>query len=138
MSKLSIFTDGGSRGNPGPAASGVVVKDGEEIVFETSRYLGITTNNDAEYTAVEMAMEWLKDCPLPSLIESVQFFADSQLMVEQLNGHYKVRNENLMQKKAKIERIKRSLKYPISFYYIPRGKNFRADQLVNVCLDSQK
>ena len=133
--KLRIHTDGGSRGNPGPAAVGVVVY--QDLItaplFEYGATIGTTTNNVAEYSALLRAFQWLEKCPLhPDLVE---FFLDSQLVVEQMNGRYKIKDVRLGNLKRQIDYLRSLFKYPIVFYYIPREKNKHADQLVNNALD---
>ena len=88
--KLIIHTDGGARGNPGPAGIGAVIYDEEKnVVAEISRYIGETTNNQAEYRAVLAAIEKAKDFKP----EEINFFLDSELVVKQLNREYKVKNK---------------------------------------------
>ncbi|MBI5151508.1 MAG: ribonuclease HI family protein [Candidatus Pacebacteria bacterium] len=136
---MRIFTDGGSRGNPGHAATGVVVLDGETILFESGVYLGIATNNVAEYEAVLRALSWvakekeLGHFPTPQTLE---FRLDSQLVVEQLNGRYKIKQPHILAYVKKIQDVLTSLGYPVTFTHIPRSENARADALVNQALDS--
>src|SRR3954453_22927799 len=96
------YTDGGARGNPGPAGFGVYVadQDGHRVV-ELSEYLGQQTNNYAEYSALVAALEWA----LRNNHKAVQIVSDSELMVKQLRGVYKVRNENLLPLFEKAQRL---------------------------------
>lgn len=131
---LSIYCDGGSRGNPGPAASAfVVLNSSEEMLFEHGVYLGTTTNNQAEYQAVIEALNWLT-----TNLASVDFYLDSQLVVQQITGNYQVKDPNI---KIKYQEVKKLMQLTnvstSSFHYIPRAQNFRADALVNSTLDSQ-
>lgn len=143
---LYINTDGGSRGNPGAAAIGVVAKFGGQVVFEKAATIGVATNNTAEYTAVIQAMNWLKNWiagtaegtkPLPNPPQSVQFRLDSQLVVEQLMGHYKVKQPHILSYVRQIRADIQSLPLPVRFGYVPRAQNARADELVNEALDAE-
>ncbi len=90
--KLSIYTDGGARGNPGPAAIGIVVKDGKgNVIKEVGKYIGKTTNNEAEYRALVSGL----DSVLDKDVNEVDCFLDSLLVVKQLNGDFKVKNANI-------------------------------------------
>lgn len=132
ITKLKIFTDGGARGNPGPAGIGAVLFDENDmVVAEISRYIGETTNNQAEYQAAVAAMEKAKELGALEL----DFFLDSQLVVEQLNGRYKVKNAGLAPLFIKLHNARLSFK-KVSFTYIPREQNKHADKLVNLAIDS--
>ena len=92
MDKVVVYCDGGSRGNPGPSALGVVIKTIKgEIIEEIGEYLGIQTNNYAEYSAVIAAIDKLNELD----VKEADFYLDSELAVRQLNGKYKVKNEGL-------------------------------------------
>ncbi len=137
---LEINTDGGSRGNPGQAAIGVVAKDEGKEVFTLSEKIGETTNNVAEYTAVLRALETISESNIPS--EKIRFILDSELIVRQITGLYKVKQPHLKELKNKIvDLIKqlrdRGLIKLMAFSTVPREKNKEADQLVNDALDSQ-
>lgn len=126
---MIIYCDGGSRGNPGPAASAFVVVDDGKVKYKKSKYLGVETNNVAEYTAVLMAVEWLAKQPAATIN------LDSQLIERQLNGYYKIKNENL---KKIFDQIKLKIKdnrLRINFVWNYRTKNTLADDLVNEELD---
>ncbi len=133
--KLLIFTDGGARGNPGPAAVGVVIKDQEKILAQIAKRIGETTNNVAEYTAVVEALEWIKN-NFQSPDSNFQFFLDSKLVVNQLNGLFKIKDGKLRELLFKIRELEAETKGNISYTLIPREKNFWADRLVNQALDS--
>lgn len=128
---IEVFCDGGSRGNPGPAAFGFVVKEEGEIVEERRGYLGIATNNVAEYTAVIEALAWLKDHYQG---RNLRFYLDSQLAVSQLTGFYKVRNPNIRNLLFQIRTLETNFGQ-VSYGHIPREKNQEADRLVNKVLD---
>lgn len=134
MSKLQIFCDGGARGNPGPAAAAFVVFRGEGKVHEQSKYLGRTTNNVAEYEAVLMALDWLIKNFDPKNLR-VEFFLDSELVVKQINGIYKVKNTKLQTLHQKIlGLLAKFLSRPI-IRNVLRQHNKQADLLVNKRLD---
>ncbi len=129
---IKIFCDGGSRGNPGPAASGVVfmTTDGE-IIEQFGRYWGVTTNNQAEYRAVDIALDKLVEYDA----DRVEFYLDSELVVKQLNGQYRVKNQDL---RPIYESIKSKIAGKnITFSHVFRANNKLADNQVNICLDAQ-
>jgi ribonuclease HI len=132
---LSIYTDGGARGNPGQSGIGVVVFDKDKIIFKQSKYLGIRTNNEAEYTGLVCALEWLLNQKEILKIEQVNFFLDSQLVVRQMQGLYKVKAVNLRQYFQKAQELVKLISLPINFQDIPREKNTIADQLANEAMD---
>lgn len=130
-SKLIIYSDGGARGNPGPAGIGAVIYDEEKnIVHEISEYLGETTNNQAEYRAVIAAIEKLKEFE----VDELNFFLDSELVVKQLNGQYKVKNEGLAPLFVKIHNARQSFK-KVTFSHVRREFNKEADALANKAMD---
>lgn len=132
--KLIIYTDGASRGNPGPASYGFTVSDaGGNLLHSKGHYIGITTNNVAEYTAVLEALKFVINEYGVNL--SVELYADSKLVAEQLSGRYKVKSLHL---KPIIEKIKiMALEIGGVFYtHVPRAKNAAADKLANLALDS--
>src|SRR3989344_4328983 len=95
VNSTKIYTEGGARGNPGFGAAAFVVLEDSKVIYKGSKFLGTVTNNEAEYTAVIIALEWLKK-NLPKYFgREVRFFLDSQLVVQQLNGFYKVKSDNL-------------------------------------------
>lgn len=131
--KLIIYTDGASRGNPGKASYGFVVSDQRgKLIYEEGKYIGVTTNNVAEYTAVLKALEWVKY----NLKEQVkiEFYADSKLVVEQLSGRFKVKSPHLKLIIEKIWVLAQELEV-ISFTHVPRAGNTLADKLANEALD---
>jgi len=129
--KLKIYTDGGARGNPGPAAFGVVIEDKDgKIVGKFSKYLGETTNNQAEYQAIHFALEKAKEMGA----SEVELFSDSELIVNQLNQDYKIKNEELGKWFLKIWNLRAEIG-KVSFTHIRREKNKMADKLVNLELD---
>lgn len=132
--QLIIHTDGGARGNPGPAAIGVVIEKEGKIIHEFGKTIGETTNNVAEYTAVIEALIWLASKNYT--LEIKNFFLDSKLVVEQLNGRFKLKNANLRELFLKIKILEQEVGGVITYQYIPREKNTQADFLVNQALDA--
>lgn len=131
MSGFDVYTDGGARGNPGPAAIGVVVKDERgKIVHQFGRTVGETTNNVAEYLAVLAALEWLKFQPQPV---TANFYSDSSLVVHQLKGEWKIKEAHLKQLVERAHRLENNL--TVSYTAIPREQNNAADAQVNQALD---
>lgn len=131
--KVKIFGDGGSRGNPGPSASGFVVLDMEDnVLVDRGVYLGITTNNQAEYTSLKLALE---EC-IKMGVKEVQVYMDSLLVVNQMKGIFKVRNRDLWPIHDAIKKL--ATKFDeISFSHVPREFNKLADAAVNRALDEQ-
>lgn len=133
--KLIIYTDGASRGNPGPASYGFTISDGKgKLLYEEGKYIGITTNNVAEYTAVYEALKYIREKYSNTPLE-IEFYADSKLVVEQLSGRFKVKSLHL---KLIIDKIRvLSLELGgILHTHVPREKNTAADRLANLALDS--
>jgi ribonuclease HI len=133
--KLTINCDGGARGNPGPAAAAFVVYTGKRKLYEDAIYLGKTTNNYAEYLAVEEALVWLK---AQKGVEAASFYLDSELVVKQIAGVYKVKSESLKPVYNSVMVQLRFLPFAVRFFNVPRDKNKEADFLVNKVLDEHK
>lgn len=132
--KLVIFTDGASRGNPGLASYGFTISDEKgKLVYEEGKYIGVTTNNVAEYTAVLEAFKYLKKKYEEKL--QVNLFADSRLVVEQLSGRFKIKNPNLKILFDQIKILEMEIG-SVSYAHIPREKNLKADSLANKALDT--
>jgi len=132
---LNIYTDGGSRGNPGPAAVGVVIRDSTgKILNSFGQVIGTATNNIAEYQAVIAALKWLIQ-NRRSGIQSINFYLDSQLVVNQLNGLWKLKNPILRQKLVEVRQLEAELRLNPLYIYIPRKQNAAADKMVNQALD---
>lgn len=138
MSKtLYVFTDGGAKGNPGPAAVAFIVKDNRgRILTPNAKFIGRTTNNVAEYTAVIEALKWIKaDGGLSQVsIADYKFFLDSKLVVGQLNGIFKIKNKNLRNLIVEVRKLEQEIGGNVSYHFIPREKNRRADFLVQEIL----
>jgi ribonuclease HI len=136
--QIFVFTDGGARGNPGPAAIGIVIKDERgKVLAQFGKSIGKTTNNVAEYQAVIEALKWIKNS-IQYSVSSIQVFLDSKLIVNQLNGYYKIKNGNLRNLIIEVRKLEREVGGNISYKLIPRGRNRLADFLVNQTLDRKK
>lgn len=131
MKTFKVYSDGGARGNPGPAALGAVVYDavGEKLC-EISRYLGVATNNQAEYEALFSGLEYVRSLGG----EYVVCYLDSELVVRQMSGVYKVKNQALSEIYNRVSEVAKYFK-KIEYNHIPREKNKEADSLVNNVLD---
>ncbi len=132
-SLLYINGDGGSRGNPGPAASAYVITDGTNVLHHESRFLGVTTNNVAEYTCVVMALQWVKN-NIKEKCE-IRFRLDSELVIRQLTGHYKVKSPHLIPLYHEVKSLLSSLPHTFVFESVPREENSLADKYVNEEMD---
>ena len=133
MESLVIYTDGGSRGNPGSAAYGFVVYYQAEKIYEEGCEIGISTNNIAEYMGVLAALQWVDQQKKSDI--SIDFFMDSQLLAHQLSGTWKIKNLNLSKLFTAIKEIETRLHIKTTYTPIPREKNKAADRMVNLALD---
>lgn len=128
-----LFTDGGARGNPGPAAIGGVLYNGDKEIKTFSVFIGNTTNNQAEYQALLKGLELAHKEDL----EELACFLDSELVVKQLNKEYRVKDKELAKIFVKVWNL--SLKFKkISFSHVRRELNKEADRLVNLALDNRQ
>jgi ribonuclease HI len=137
MSKVKIYSDGGARGNPGPAATGWLIYVEDELVDFGGTYIGDATNNIAEYSALQQALATVTRLAMKQKlqIEKIICHLDSELVVKQLNGEYKIKNEDLQKMAIVIKlNLKNFTDYKIQ--HIPREQNKLADKLVNMNLDS--
>lgn len=129
-----IYSDGGSRGNPGPSASGYIILDkNEQLIEEGGAYLGITTNNQAEYHAVRLALEAAQKHG----IRNIQFRIDSLLVVNQMAGVYKIKNRDLWPVHERIKELMKQFDH-VSFTHVRREFNQEADAMVNKILNEHK
>ena len=130
--KLTAIIDGASRGNPGNASIGILIKDdsGQEIK-KIARTIGTATNNVAEYTAFITCLEELKNHD----IEELTIFTDSQLITRQLSGIYKVRNSKLKDLFQQAQRLIEEVSFPVRIVNVPRTETKEADQLANQALN---
>lgn len=133
-STINVYCDGGARGNPGPAAYGFVIKkDGRTLKYQGG-FIGIATNNVAEYTAIVEALNCLKSVA-PG--QNLSFFVDSQLVASQLSGIFKIKNPTIREMVFKIRILESSFR-KITYTHIPREQNKEADLQVNIALDNQR
>lgn len=132
--KIIIYSDGGARGNPGPAGIGAVLYDEDKnILARISRYIGETTNNQAEYQAIVAAIEKAAELGAAEL----ECFLDSELVVKQLNHEYKVKKQELQPWFVRVHNA--SLKFrKVSFKHIRREQNKEADKLANEAMDRRE
>ena len=134
----TIHIDGGSRGNPGPAAAGFIVTDEHgTTIHEQGVFLGRLTNNQAEYHGVIVALEWMshfvsRDGSTP---QSMTVVLDSELLVNQLTGVLKIKTEELRRLAIDAKSLERTLRVPIAYRHVRREENAEADRLVNAALD---
>lgn len=134
--KLIIHTDGGARGNPGPAAVGVVIEKAEGGDVATfGKRIGETTNNVAEYTAIIEALRYIKRFEKGEQTD-IACFLDSTLVVNQMNGLFRVKDPTLRELLTRVRVLEQEIGGHISYRVIPREQNRRADLLVNQALDS--
>ncbi|PIP63811.1 ribonuclease H [Candidatus Roizmanbacteria bacterium CG_4_9_14_3_um_filter_33_18] len=138
---LKVFTDGGSKGNPGPSSiGGVGYIDGKKV-FDFKKSIGIATNNDAEYQALIEALEKIRSTNIEirnnsqnlnfKNVKQIQFFSDSRLMVNQVKGLFKVKNGRIKEYILIIRGLEQEINLPITYQYVPREENVEADKLVN-------
>jgi ribonuclease HI len=133
---IKIYTDGGSRGNPGPAALGVHITKDDTPLVSFGKTIGIATNNIAEYSAAVAALSWiLKQKQQLTEGEDIFYYADSQLLISQITGVYKIKNANLAQLLITIKGLEKEIGHPIHYRHIPREQNTLADRQVNLALD---
>lgn len=135
VEELLVYSDGGARGNPGDAGIGIVIsKPDGSILYEFKRYIGRKTNNQAEYTALIKALEMAEDYGA----ERVTCFMDSELVVKQLNGEYRVKNPNLKPMFQKVRALERGFER-VAYAHVPRenDKIQIADRLVNEAIDGK-
>lgn len=131
MNKLNLYIDGAARGNPGPAGIGIVISDANGKVVDTiSKFLGETTNNIAEYTALIFAMEEARN----RNAKEITINTDSQLLAKQLGGEYKVKSSALKDLYEKVNGLLASFD-EVRINQIDREKNKEADELANIAID---
>ncbi|MCB9853951.1 MAG: ribonuclease HI family protein [Phycisphaerales bacterium] len=135
MKSMTLHTDGGARGNPGPAGAGISLCDATtgEAVFEAGYWLDKMTNNQAEYTGLLKGIE----AAISAAADEVAIYSDSELMVKQLNGEYRVKNANI---KPLYEQAWQKLKLipKWKIHHVRREDNRRADQLANMAMDMKE
>lgn len=127
---LSVHIDGASRGNPGYSAIGILIKDdGGKIITEYGEYVGIKTNNQAEYLALKKALEICS-----SMTKEINILSDSELLINQRNQKYRIRNQELKNLSREIAILEKNYE-TITYKHIPRSMNSRADFIANRALD---
>ncbi len=135
---INVYTDGGSRGNPGVSGYGLVIYDDQnKPLYQEEKFLGIKTNNEAEYSGIIAALEWVKKHQTLYRISQVNFFADSQLMIRQLQGIYKVKAPTLLPLFAQVQQLLTQINLPIKYTHVRREFNKLADQLANQAMDNR-
>ena len=133
LNEAKLYTDGGSRGNPGPSAAAYVIcKTDDSVVKKYGIYLGVTTNNQAEYRGLEAGLKKAVDLGVKRLMVSM----DSELIVKQLNGIYKIKNQDLLPVYQEVKRLAAHFE-KVEFIHIPRELNKKADAEVNRVLDEK-
>jgi ribonuclease HI len=131
--RYTVYTDGAARGNPGPAAIGIVVEDDTgRTVYESSKAIGVRTNNEAEYLAFIAALQYLKE----SRVVAADFRLDSELVVRQLLGQYRVKEPRLQSLHGQAVMLLNAVPTR-TIQHIPRSRNARADELANEALDAE-
>ena len=131
---LHAFTDGASRGNPGESGIGVIVKDERgRVLYRLHGYIGTSTNNRAEYTALLTLLEQIREVRC----ESVLVHSDSELMVRQVTGRYKVKDGEIRKYHARVMAILADVPFRFAIKHVPRGENADADRLANLAIDTR-
>jgi ribonuclease HI len=129
------YTDGASRGNPGESGIGIIVKnENGTSVLTLNGYIGKTTNNIAEYSALLALLKRIKETECRKLV----VHSDSELMVRQINGEYKVKDQELKKYFQKIFKLLNEAPYEFTLMHVPREQNRDADRLANIGIDSKK
>lgn len=132
--KLFIHTDGGARGNPGPAAIGIVIRaESGKILKKYGEFLGVRTNNEAEYEAVIKALEFARELGGREIV----FNMDSELVQRQLNSVYRAKNNRMQELLLRVRNLERDFQ-KVSYHHVPREKNVLADKLVNNAIDKHE
>lgn len=134
MQKLIAYTDGASRNNPGPASAGAVLFDGDTIVAEIRSFLGVQTNNWAEYEAVVQVLEKVYELGLAD--RALEIRMDSKLVAEQLSGNWKIKKDTLQEQYNRIQDILERGFTNVRYVHVPRAENSYADRLANEALDN--
>lgn len=132
---LQAFTDGASRGNPGEAGIGVILKDEHgKVLLTISGYIGRTTNNVAEYTALRALLKEMQRFPCSRLV----VHSDSELMVRQMSGSYRVKDPAMKREHAKVAAELAGLPCHVEFRHVPRDQNSEADRLANAGIEQRR
>ncbi len=131
MQKATLYTDGGARGNPGPAGIGCVLQMGTETVSK-GEYIGEATNNVAEYKALRAGLKMA----LEKKVTHLDCFLDSELVVKQIRGEYRVKHPDMKALYDQVQELTRGFEV-VSFQHVLRAKNKKADKLVNLAIDKR-
>jgi len=134
-STVRIFTDGAARGNPGLAAAGAVILQGDEVKAEIREFLGVQTNNYAEYEAVIRALTTAHELGLHT--KPIAVYMDSKLVAEQLSGNWKIKTPSIKDQYDRVQRILANGFTEVTFHYVPRAENAYADRLANEAIDNR-
>ena len=139
IQKLNVFTDGGARGNPRPAAIGVFIRDDRDAeIAGFGKKIGVSTNNVAEYKAVIAGLFWtLENKEKLSEDVKIDFFLDSNLVCSQITGLFKIKNSQLRNLLFQVRQMEAEIGIPINYSYVSREKNRQADKYVNLALDRE-
>ncbi len=132
LEEIVVMVDGAARGNPGPAGAGFLIRAGRETTLRRGEYLGEATNNVAEYNALILGLEAAIDM---GAIQA-RVYSDSELLIKQMNGEYRVKNPRLRELFALAQKAAGQLK-KVSYSHIPREKNREADRLANMAIDAK-
>ena len=132
--EIRVFTDGASRGNPGKSGIGIVIKDASAKILTTYKeFIGEESNNSAEYKALIKSIDIIKS--LNQNFSLIQFFSDSELIVRQITGKYKIKNQNLIKLSLHFWNSINELNKKFKITHITRDKNILADKLANEAID---
>jgi ribonuclease HI len=140
LSKLKVFTDGAARGNPGHAGAGIIIYDENDFIIRTYKeYLGETTNNQAEYRALLKSIDLIKKLSsnFEVSFDRIEFYSDSELLVNQINFDYLTKDHNLAVLNSKFHVLAKKLNKPFTILHIDRTKNKNADHLANLAIDNK-
>ncbi len=132
--EIKVFTDGGSLNNPGQAASAFAVYQDGKLIYSFGQRIGVASNNVAEYTALIKALEWLLQHKDNVNDAAITVFSDSQLMINQVNGYFKIKNAVIREFVLKIRGLEQELGLLINYKNIPREQNSFTDSLVKKAL----
>ena len=132
---ITIFTDGGARGNPGPAGAGAAIYKGEKEIGHVSKFLGHQTNNWAEYEALRLALLTAHKLLGSPVTSQVTVKMDSELIVKQMKGEYKVKDPELKKQNERVRTLIYESFPKIEFVHVRREMNKRADELANNAMD---
>lgn len=137
---MKVYTDGASRGNPGLSGAGIVILDESgNIISEEKQFLGVMTNNAAEYSALILSLEAIRKLKHKNAqIPAVSFYSDSQLMVNQITGKFKVKDLQLSKFHKEFLTTAKKMNLEFSAIHIPRNENKLADKLANKAIDERE